>query len=153
MKSDVEKNIDAFANNKVIAAQADSILSKLITAKSPFVTNWYAKGNFKGKSEEDVAKSWRQYFARTFLLMKYPQGDAKIDSEIEKLVDGLLNKNFNKDFKKQLEKDFATSKILAVETIKEMNLPFFDYQVWDTDHGFTNKRVSLMNKLISFIDN
>jgi hypothetical protein len=123
MKSDTEQSIDAFANSKVIAAQADSILSKLITAKSPFVTSWYAKGNFKGKSEEDVAKSWRQYFARSFLLMKYPQGDAKIDLEIEKLVDGLLRKNFNKDFKKQLEKNFATSKNLAVETITSMNLP------------------------------
>lgn len=123
MKSDTEKSIDAFANSKVIAAQADSILSKLITAKSPFVTSWYAKGNFKGKSEEDVAKSWRQYFARSFLLMKYPQGDAKIDLEIEKLVDGLLKKNFNKDFKKQLEKDFATSKALAVETVTAIGLP------------------------------
>lgn len=39
------------------------------------------------------------------------------------------------------------------DTIKELHLPFFDYQVWETDHGFTNKRVSLMNKLISFLDN
>jgi hypothetical protein len=122
MKSDTEKSINAFANSKVIAAQADSILSKLITDKSPFVTGWYAKGNFKGKSEEDVAKSWRQYFARSFLLMKYPQGDSKIDQEIEKLVDGLLRKNFNKEFKKQLEKNFATSKALAIETINSMNL-------------------------------
>ena len=123
MKSDVEKSIDGFANSKVIADQADGILSKLITAKSPFVTSWYAKGNFKGKSEEEVAMSWRQYFARTFLLMKYPQGEAKIDLEIEKLVDGLLKKNFNKDFKKQLEKNFVAAKAGAVETITSMNLP------------------------------
>ena len=38
------------------------------------------------------------------------------------------------------------------DTIKKANPIFFDYQVWDTDHGFTNKRVSLMNKLISFLD-
>ena len=37
-------------------------------------------------------------------------------------------------------------------SIREMHLPFFDYQVWETDHGFTNKRVSLMNKVISFLD-
>ena len=36
--------------------------------------------------------------------------------------------------------------------IKEMHLPFFDYNIWETDHGFTNKRVSLINKLISFLD-
>lgn len=123
MKSDVEKSIDAFANNKVIAAQADGILSKLITSKSPFVTGWYAKGNFKGKSEEDVAKSWRQYFARSFLLMKYPQGDTKVDAEIEKLVDNLLQSNFNKSFKDQMNKNFSTTKALAIETINGMNLP------------------------------
>lgn len=39
------------------------------------------------------------------------------------------------------------------DSFKEMHLPFLNYQVWDTDHGFTNKRVSLMNKLISFLDN
>ena len=39
------------------------------------------------------------------------------------------------------------------DSIKEMHLSFFYYQVWGTDHGFTNKRVSLMNKLISFLDN
>lgn len=28
----------------------------------------------------------------------------------------------------------------------------FEYQVWQTDHSFTNKRVSLINKVISFLD-
>jgi len=38
------------------------------------------------------------------------------------------------------------------DSIKGMHPKFFDYQVWETDHGFTNKRVSLMNKFISFLD-
>ncbi|HEX3080772.1 MAG TPA: alpha/beta fold hydrolase [Puia sp.] len=38
------------------------------------------------------------------------------------------------------------------ESIKKSNKAYFDYQVWDTDHSFTNKRVSLMNKLILFLD-
>lgn len=123
MKSDVEKNIDNFADNKAIAHQADEVLSKLIKTKGQFITNWYANGKFKGKSEEEVIKVWRRYFARTFLLMKYPQGDVKVDYEIEKLVDHLLEKNFNKDFKKTLEKNFAVSKSLAIETVTSMNLP------------------------------
>ena len=28
----------------------------------------------------------------------------------------------------------------------------FDYQVWNTDHSFTNKRVSLINLLLAFLD-
>lgn len=38
------------------------------------------------------------------------------------------------------------------DTIKANGTKYFDYQVWDTDHSFTNKRVSLMNLLISFLD-
>ena len=47
--------------------------------------------------------------------------------------------------------EHAGNKEIA-DSIKEMHLSFFNYQVWATDHGFTNKRVSLMNKLISFLD-
>ncbi|MBK9022445.1 MAG: alpha/beta fold hydrolase [Saprospiraceae bacterium] len=48
--------------------------------------------------------------------------------------------------------DEHTGNIEVADSFKEMHLPYFDYQIWKTDHGFTNKRVSLMNKLISFLD-
>ena len=38
------------------------------------------------------------------------------------------------------------------DAIRNSGASFFDYQVWDTDHGFTNKRVSLMNKVLAFLD-
>jgi pimeloyl-ACP methyl ester carboxylesterase len=38
------------------------------------------------------------------------------------------------------------------DAIKVSGIEYFNYQVWDTDHGFTNKRISLMNLLISFLD-
>jgi len=38
------------------------------------------------------------------------------------------------------------------DTIKASGLEFFDYQVWDTDHSFTNKRISLINIVLSFLD-
>ncbi len=122
MKKDIDQKIDVFANSKTIATHADRMILKLIEAKSPFIDSWYKKGNFKGKTEEEIARSWRQYFTRSFLLMKYPQGDAQIDAEIEKLVDGMLAKNFDKKFKEQVEKDFSATKTLAIETITEMKL-------------------------------
>ena len=36
--------------------------------------------------------------------------------------------------------------------IRAANTAFFKYEVWDTDHPFTNKRVSLMNELIAFLN-
>jgi ketosteroid isomerase-like protein len=33
-----------------------------------------------------------------------------------------------------------------------MNTAYFDYEVWHTDHSFTNKRVSLIHSVIAFLD-
>jgi uncharacterized protein len=38
------------------------------------------------------------------------------------------------------------------EQIKKSNRSYFDYEVWQTDHAFTNKRISLINKLLRFLD-
>jgi pimeloyl-ACP methyl ester carboxylesterase len=38
------------------------------------------------------------------------------------------------------------------ESLKSANKAYFDYQIWETDHSFTNKRVSLMNKVLAFLD-
>ena len=40
----------------------------------------------------------------------------------------------------------------VADAITASGLKSFDYKVWDTDHGFTNKRASLMNLLLSFLD-
>jgi pimeloyl-ACP methyl ester carboxylesterase len=36
--------------------------------------------------------------------------------------------------------------------IKEKNRNFFDYQVWQTDHPFTNKRVALIKLVLTFLE-
>jgi pimeloyl-ACP methyl ester carboxylesterase len=38
------------------------------------------------------------------------------------------------------------------ETINNSNHNYFDYEVWQTDHPFTNKRISLINKVLEFLD-
>jgi pimeloyl-ACP methyl ester carboxylesterase len=38
------------------------------------------------------------------------------------------------------------------ETIKSANKAYFNYEVWATDHPFTNKRVALMKKVLAFLD-
>ena len=37
-------------------------------------------------------------------------------------------------------------------TISASNHNYFDYEVWPTDHPFTNKRISLINKVLAFLD-
>jgi uncharacterized protein len=43
------------------------------------------------------------------------------------------------------------NKLLA-ESLRSSNKSYFDYEVWPTDHPFTNKRVALINKVLSFLD-
>jgi len=38
------------------------------------------------------------------------------------------------------------------DTMKSSNHNYFDYEVWPTDHPFTNKRISLINKVLAFLD-
>jgi pimeloyl-ACP methyl ester carboxylesterase len=38
------------------------------------------------------------------------------------------------------------------ESIRKSNHAYFNYEVWETDHSFTNKRVSLIRKFIEFLD-
>lgn len=47
--------------------------------------------------------------------------------------------------------EHTRNKALA-ETIQKSNKNYFSYEVWATDHSFTNKRGSLINKVIAFLD-
>ena len=38
------------------------------------------------------------------------------------------------------------------DKMKESNKSYFDYSVWQTDHVFTNKRASLINKVLEFLE-
>jgi len=38
------------------------------------------------------------------------------------------------------------------DAIKASNKVYLDYEVWQTDHPFTNKRISLINKVLGFLD-
>jgi hypothetical protein len=38
------------------------------------------------------------------------------------------------------------------EAVQKANNSFFQYEVWQTDHPFTNKRVALMKKVLAFLD-
>ena len=36
-------------------------------------------------------------------------------------------------------------------SLRKKNHNYFDYEVWQTDHGFSNKRISLINKVLQFL--
>lgn len=48
--------------------------------------------------------------------------------------------------------DEHTKNKQIADALQQSNHAFFEYQVWETDHPFTNKRVSLINKVLAFLD-
>jgi len=48
--------------------------------------------------------------------------------------------------------DEHTHNMTLADDIKTHNTAFFDYEVWATDHPFTNRRVSLIKKVLWFLD-
>ena len=49
-----------------------------------------------------------------------------------------------------LDEHFNNKEI--ADAIKSANRAYFDYEVWQTDHPFTNKRISLINKVLAFLN-
>jgi hypothetical protein len=116
------QRIAAFAGRKEIATQADALLSKLVSAKSPVIAAWMTKRNLNSSSEETLIKEWRSYFAKNFILVKYPNGDAKTNSLMEELVDGILNFALDAPFQQRIEKIFSQTKTAALSTLDGMKL-------------------------------
>ena len=64
----------------------------------------------------------------------------------------LLNDTKSLSDKKIIMIDEHEKNSQLAEKIKESNKSYFDYSVWQTDHSFTNKRASLINKVLAFIE-
>lgn len=122
MENDLEKKLEIFSNSKEIATQADALLSKLISANSPVIRSWSNKRELGNKSDIEIAKAWRLYFAQNFILGKYPQNDPKINAEIEKLVEQALSAHLNAKFKDRMDNLFLTAQKAAIETIESYKI-------------------------------
>ncbi|RBL91708.1 alpha/beta hydrolase family protein [Chitinophaga flava] len=48
--------------------------------------------------------------------------------------------------------DEHTRNSALANTLKSANKSYFKYEVWQTDHPFTNKRVALINSVLSFLE-
>lgn len=115
------------------------------------LSSWdvYADVNrFKGKDAvKEMAKASGDYFVLN-------ASQQEIFTPVLKDPDYFnLNKAAKALSKKQIIMldEHHLNKALA-DNIKAQNKAYFDYQVWVTDHPFTNKRVSLMNKVLWFLD-
>lgn len=117
-----ETKILEFAQSPKFAKEADGLLSKLISAKSPVIITWINKRDLQNKSDEEIIRAWRKYYALNFIIAKYPYKDSQMDIPIEFLFASFI-KILQKDgFAEKMEVYFQRSQSAAIETIKKYKL-------------------------------
>lgn len=118
----VEDKISSFSNSKVIAKKADETLSKLIAAKSPMINVWMQNRGLYSKSEDEIVKEWRIYFARNFILSKYPHNEKNLDQEIVSLFETISKQIALKTFQEKLQKLFSQAQKQSLTAIQKFPL-------------------------------
>lgn len=118
----IDEKIKVFANSKDVATLGDAMLSQLITAKSPVISSWLKTRNLDSKSEDEIVRAWRDYFARNFILSSYPQKEAALNKAIEKLMEDVNSKVISVKFKSKIQSIFSEAQTLAIKKIKSLPL-------------------------------
>lgn len=128
-------------------------LQRLPDVKKGFaLSTWNIYGDTKGvKSEQELVKQAKENGGDYFVL----------NTPIEKIFQPVWKNpqfyNLANDAKALANKQIIMldehngNKELAT-ALKAENKNYFDYQVWDTDHPFTNKRVALIKLVLEFLN-
>ncbi len=129
-------------------------LQKLPTVKKGFaLSTWDIYSDFKNVKSRD----------KLIEMVSSPQFDAKyfvLNTPVEDIFMPVIEKPADFDLSKDAQSladkqiimlDEHTDNKAIADAIRGSNKAYFDYQTWKTDHGFTNKRVSLMNLVLSFL--
>ena len=128
-------------------------LQKLPNVKKGFaLSSWNIYGDFKNvKSEQQVITKVKQEGGEIFVLNTPAK---EIYEAVVKEPDyfNLANGTGALYDKQIIMLDEHPNNKEIADAIKNSNKAYFDYEVWHTDHSFTNKRVSLINKVLEFLD-
>ena len=121
-QEEFKKTLQRFADTPLIAKKADEVLSKLITAKSPAIISWMKRHDSEKKSESEIVHEWRNYYARDFVIGKYPQADPATNRMIEKLMNDVYAASLPKKQRDHLSGVFEQTKDFAITRAQEFKL-------------------------------
>jgi len=128
-------------------------LQQLANVKKGFaLSTWNIYGEFRNiKSEQQIITKVKEEGGEIFVL------NTPTKAIFETVVKESDYFNLSKDAKSLSDKqiimldEHSNNKEIA-DAIKSSNHAYFDYEVWQTDHPFTNKRISLINKVLEFLE-
>ena len=130
-------------------------LQELPTIKKGFVlSTWDIAKDFKNVSNEKEMLSIANdpNIAGKYFVLNTSLKDLYTPVLQDKTYFNLLNDAKSLGDKQIIMIDEHEKNSQLAEKIKESNKSYFDYSVWQTDHSFTNKRASLINKVLAFIE-
>ena len=128
-------------------------LQELPSVKKGFaLSTWNIYGEFKNiKSEQQIIKKVKEEGGEIFVLNTPTK--AIYESVVNEPNYFNLAQEANALYDKQIIMlDENPNNNEMADAIKSSNKLYFDYEVWHTDHPFTNKRISLINKVLEFLD-
>ena len=128
-------------------------LQKLPGVKKGFaLSTWNIYKEFKSiKSEAQIISKVKQEGGEIFVL------NTPTKAIYETVIREPDYFNLAKDAKALSHKqiimldEHSNNKEIA-DAVKSSNQAYFDYEVWNTDHPFTNKRISLINMVLAFLN-
>jgi len=130
-------------------------LQELPTIKKGFaLSTWDIAKDFKNVSNEKEMLSIANdpNIAGKYFVLNTSLKDLYTPVLQDKTYFNLLNDAKSLGDKQIIMIDEHEKNSQLAEKIKESNKLYFDYSVWQTDHSFTNKRASLINKVLAFIE-
>lgn len=122
LQENVTNRIRTFSGLKPIASQADAMLSKLLSAKSPVIMGWIEKRDLATKADDEIVREWREYYARNFILNRYPQADAPVNAAIETLFKDVNDAFATPAFRAKMSSLFEKSKEAALSVLAKQPL-------------------------------
>ena len=128
-------------------------LQNLPNVKKGFaLSTWNIYGEFKNiKSEQQIIKKVKEEGGEIFVLNTPTKAIYEAVIKEPNYFNLAQESNALSDKQIIMLDEHSNNKEIA-DAIKSSNKAYFDYEVWQTDHPFTNKRVSLMNVVLKFLD-
>lgn len=114
-----EKILDNFIFDKTIKDNSEQMLSRLILAKSPMITNWIKNRNLNPEKEaEKIAIEWDKYYGINFILAKFPSDNSIINQKITNTIDTIIKEYYTKAAHEKFEQSFTEIKTKSIAIIE-----------------------------------
>jgi len=112
--------------------------------------------NFYNQFRNMSAEQLKAFAARPNNPYSYFVLNTPVEQIFKQVIDDLSYFNLDNDAalagKQIIMIDENDKNKELVASLQKKNQNYFEYEKWPTDHGFSNKRISLINKVLAFLD-